>query len=427
MVDGGRCGKPIVFHETTLRDGEQTPGVSFFQHEKLQMAQAIAQMLPGCVLDAGYPAISEDEARAVRLIAAEVRDAQVFCVARAIRKDVEQAWSVLEEAESPRVCSILPISDLLLRCKMGGMSRQEAVRRAVDAVTWARLASHDCAKVDFALEDATRADEDFACEITAAVVEAGAEIIFVCDSLGVSLPHEFAGLISKIHRAVPTATLAAHTHNDLGLAVANTLAAVDAGATVVSSSMNGLGERAGNAATEELMVALMLRRDHYRCDFRGDAARILDVSRMVAEFSGIHPHAVKPIVGEVTVGVRETGPQVDGIFEQPETYEGIPPELLGLPALPDGLRIIVGKKSSRGAVARKLAQLGVSASTEEALALFRKVKDVSAYKKAFSDDDLLAMFREVQAPLDVREPAAPRLVIEPAGSEQLPHRELVGS
>lgn len=368
--------RTITIHEETLRDGEQAPGVNFLKHEKVRIAQAIAEMLPGCILNAGYPPISQAEFEAVQAVARQTEDIQVFCTGRASKADLRLCYEAVQGGEKPRISFWVPVSGRVATSLLG-KTQAEILELARRMVRFGRGLSDGRIPVDVALADASRAEPQFLHEICGALAEEGAEILFVCDTIGHMAVTEFSALIAGIKAEVPQAVLGAHVHNDLGLATASALAALQAGADVVSTTVNGISEGAGMPATEEVIANLLLRQDFYQLELQADPTKILSVSQLVAEASGIQPSACKPVVGSA-VHTVETGSHLGWV--------GIPPEWLGAKS-----QVLIGKMSTHASIRARLEQLGIAINDVELERLFQAVKQLSGRKKRISDADLLAM------------------------------------
>jgi len=280
-----------------LRDGEQPPGVSLSPDEKLQIAKQLAN-LGVDVIEAGFPIASEGDFEAVRLIAKEVRGGPIICaLARAVDEDIDRAWQALEQAERPRIHTFIATSDIHLKHKLE-MSREEALERAVRAV---ERAKRYCDDVEFSAEDASRSDPDYLCQVFAEVIKAGATVLNIPDTVGYALPEEFYNLVRTVIERVPgieRVVVSVHCHNDLGLAVANSLAAIRAGARQVECTINGIGERAGNAALEEVVMALHARRDQFGLETGINTREIYRTSKLVESLTGMHVQPNKAIVGK---------------------------------------------------------------------------------------------------------------------------------
>ena len=341
----------ITVFDTSLRDGEQSPGCSMNQQEKLRLAHQLDR-LGVDVIEAGFPIASEGDFEAVRAISAVVRRPIIAALARACRPDIERAWQALQGAARPRMHVFLATSDIHLQYKLR-MTRDECLAQARDAV---RLAKSLCDDVEFSPEDATRTDPDFLCRVLDAVVEAGATTLNIPDTVGYTMPTEFGDLIATIRRRVrgiEKVTISAHCHNDLGLAVANTLAAIAAGARQVECTINGIGERAGNASLEEIVMAMRVRPDRYPYETDIVGEHLFGASQMLSEITGVPVQPNKAITGR-NAFAHEAGIHQDGVLKNPLTYEIMTPQSVGVP----DSTLVLGKHSGRHALAMRCEQLG---------------------------------------------------------------------
>ncbi|MDU4961035.1 MAG: 2-isopropylmalate synthase [Sporomusaceae bacterium] len=379
----------IKIFDTTLRDGEQTPGVSLNGKEKVEIAQALARLRVD-VIEAGFPIASPGDAEAVARIAAEVRGPVIAALARAEKTDIEAAARAVAAAARPRIHTFIATSDIHLEYKLK-MNRQQVLTAAAEAV---RYAKSFVADVEFSAEDATRSDWDYLCQVYAAAIAAGATVINIPDTVGFTMPDEYGALIRYIREHTPGADkvdISVHCHNDLGMAVANSLAAVKNGATQVECTINGLGERAGNAALEELALALFTRGDYHHTGSNIDLKQIYRTSRLVSSMTGVLIQPNKAVVGD-NAFAHESGIHQHGVMNNALTYEIINPETIGVPAN----QIVLGKHSGRHAFEERLRHLGHSFDKETVIALFRQFKELADRKKAVYDRDIeaLAMLKE---------------------------------
>ena len=339
--------------DTTLRDGEQAPGASLTAAAKLRIAKALAD-LGVDVIEAGFPAASDGEATAVRHIAREVRGATIAALARANDADVDAAARAVEPAERKRIHVFIATSEIHLERKLR-ITPAECIARAERAV---RRAMDHAGDVEFSAEDATRTDIHFLGTVYQAAASAGARIINVPDTVGYAQPQEFANLVLAVRGALTSFNggirISVHCHNDLGLAVANTLAAIEAGADQAHCTINGLGERGGNASLEETVMALRMRRDHYGADTKVVSERLVPTSRLVSELTGIPVQPNKAVVG-ANAFAHASGIHQDGVLKDPRTYEIMTPQSVGW----ESRRIVVSKLSGRRGLAARLAELGV--------------------------------------------------------------------
>src|SRR5690348_9963343 len=370
----------IKFYETTLRDGEQTPGVNYFPEEKLAIAQAVADM--GFVtLDRGFPISSPGEFEAVRLIASKIENAEICAIGRANPADIERAWEAVKIAAHPVIQPFISVSPLHRQVKLG-KTRDEVRELARAAVAQARTYTEN---VDFALEDSTRTEHDFILEICEAILKEGVRFISICDTVGFALPWEFGQLVADVRREFPGVHISAHCHDDLGLAVSNALSGLINGAERVDTCINGLGERAGNAATEDVVMAIRTRRQDLDLDVRVDTTKIIPTSRLVARLSGMQPQWTKSVVG-ANAFAHGGGVHQDGVLKDRRTYEIMRPEEIGLPA--HELRMHVGKLSGRAALNAQLKELGYDLAPDQLARAFELVKLALGKKRVLEEMDL---------------------------------------
>ncbi|MBC7326183.1 MAG: 2-isopropylmalate synthase [Moorella sp. (in: Bacteria)] len=376
--------KRIYIFDTTLRDGEQSPGVSLNVKEKLKIAHQLAR-LGVDIIEAGFPIASPGDFEAVRAIAREVEGPVIAGLARIGDQDIDRAWEALQEARRPRLHVFIATSDIHLKYKLR-MSREEvlaAVRRGVS-----RAKSY-CQDVEFSPEDASRSDIEFLCQVLATAIEAGATVLNIPDTVGYATPHEFGRLISEIRRRVPGiegVQISVHCHNDLGLAVANSLAAVENGALQVEGAINGIGERAGNTALEELVMALYTRRDYYGCYTGIVTEEIYRTSKLVSSLTGMPVQYNKAVVGK-NAFAHEAGIHQDGVLKERTTYEIMNPAMIGLVQS----NIVLGKHSGRHALRSRLEELGFKLNEAELDKAFARFKELADRKKEISDRDLEAI------------------------------------
>jgi 2-isopropylmalate synthase len=383
----------IRFFDTTLRDGEQAPGCSMGTTDKLRMACQLDR-LGVDIIEAGFPIASDEDFEAVRLISREIRRPIIAGLARAAEPDITRAWTALQRAHRPRIHVFLASSDLHLACKLK-ITRAQALDQVQKAVSYARTL---CDDVEFSPEDATRSDVDFLCEFVQAAVEAGATTINIPDTVGYAIPDEYAALIRTVRSRVigiENVTISVHCHNDLGLAVANTLAAIQAGARQVECTINGIGERAGNASLEEIAMALNVRKTvlPYQCGI--NTPEIYATSGLLSQIIGFAPQPNKAIVGR-NAFAHEAGIHQHGVIANPLTYEIMTPESVGLP----GNSLVLGKHSGRHALGKRLAELGHSMSRSELDAVYLRFMKLAENKKKIYDQDLLSL-----VPAALRKPA----------------------
>lgn len=370
----------IKFYETTLRDGEQTPGVNYFPEEKLAIAQALAAM-GFDTLDCGFPVSSPGEFEAVRLIASKVENAEICAIARANADDIACAWDAVKIAAHSAIQPFISVSPLHRKVKLG-KTRAEVLELARTAVAQARCYTEN---VDFALEDTTRTEHDFILEVCEAILKEGVRFVTLCDTVGVALPWEFGELVADVKKEFPAIRISAHCHDDLGLAVANALTALRNGAERVDTCINGLGERAGNAATEEVVMAIKTRSADLGMDVRVDTTRIAATSRLVAKLSGMEPQWTKAIIGR-NAFAHGGGIHQDGVLKDTRTYEIMTPESIGLTSA--DRRMHVGKLSGRAALAAQMRELGYELEKEQLNHAFEMAKLLLGKKRELEEMDL---------------------------------------
>ncbi len=375
----------LIIFDTTLRDGEQSPGASMTKEEKVRIAKMLERMRVD-VIEAGFPIASPGDFEAVRAVARTIKDSVVCGLARAADADIDRAGEALKDAVAGRIHTFIATSPIHMKMKLR-MEPDQVVERAIEAVRRARRWTDD---VEFSAEDAGRSELDFLCRITEAVIEAGARTINIPDTVGYNIPDQFAHTIRSLIERVPNADKAifsVHCHNDLGLAVANSLAAVLAGARQVECTINGLGERAGNAALEEIVMTVRTRRDVFHLETGIDTTQIVPASRLVANITGFPVQPNKAIVG-ANAFAHESGIHQDGVLKHRETYEIMRAEDVGWSAN----RMVLGKHSGRNAFRTRLEELGVSLASEEELnATFARFKELADKKHEVYDEDLQAL------------------------------------
>jgi len=375
----------LIIFDTTLRDGEQSPGASMTRDEKLRIAKALERMRVD-VIEAGFPIASPDDFRAVQLVAEMVKDSTVCGLARALDRDIDSAAEALKPAASARIHTFIATSPIHMREKLH-MQPDEVLAQAVHAVQRARKYTDN---VEFSPEDAGRSEIDFLCRVLEAVIDAGATTVNIPDTVGYNLPHQFGDLIRQLIERVPNADKAVfsvHCHNDLGLAVANSLSAVLNGARQVECTINGLGERAGNAALEEIVMTVRTRRDIFPCDTNLDTTQIVNCSRLVSTITGFPVQPNKAIVG-ANAFAHESGIHQDGVLKSRETYEIMRAQDVGWHAN----RMVLGKHSGRNAFRARLVELGIVFDREEDLnAAFNHFKELADKKHEIYDEDLQAL------------------------------------
>jgi len=370
----------IKFYETTLRDGEQTPGVNYFPEEKLAIAQALADM-GFDTLDCGFPISSPGEFEAVRLIASKVGNAEICAIARANPADIERAWEAVKIAAYPAIQPFISVSPLHRKVKLG-KTRDEVRELAKAAVAQGRSYTEN---VDFALEDTTRTEHDFILEICEVIIKEGVRFVTLCDTVGFALPWEFGQLVADVRREFPGVRISAHCHDDLGLAVANALAGLRNGAERVDTCINGLGERAGNAATEDVVMAIRTRSADLGMDVRVDTTKIIPTSRLVAKLSGMQVQWTKSVVGQ-NAFAHGGGIHQDGVLKDARTYEIMTPESIGLTAA--DRRMHMGKLSGRAALDAQMRELGYELEKVQLNRAFDMAKLLLGKKKVLEEMDM---------------------------------------
>jgi 2-isopropylmalate synthase len=378
----------LIIFDTTMRDGEQSPGASMTKEEKLRIARLLERMHVD-VIEAGFPAASDGDFDAVRAVAALVKSSTVCGLARANEKDVRRCGDAIKGAASPRLHTFIATSPIHMEKKLR-MEPSQVIEQAVRAVKWAREYTDN---IEFSPEDAGRSDLDFLCRILERVIAAGATTVNIPDTVGYTLPEHFGALIRQLRERVPNsdkAVWSVHCHNDLGLAVANSLSAVLAGARQVECTINGLGERAGNASLEEVVMAVRTRQDVFPCETDIDATQIVPASRLVSGITGFPVQPNKAIVG-ANAFAHEAGIHQDGVLKSRETYEIMRAQDVGWATN----KLVLGKHSGRNAFKARLIELGVVLPSEEALnTAFKRFKDLADKKHEIFDDDLQALITE---------------------------------
>jgi len=381
----------IRVFDTTLRDGEQSPGCSMNQQEKLRLAQQLDR-LGVDVIEAGFPIASDGDFESVKAIATVVRRPIIAALARACAPDIQRAWEALKYAARPRIHVFLATSDIHLQYKLR-ISREQCIAQAREAI---RLAKSLCDDVEFSPEDATRTHHDFLCQVLEAVVEEGATTLNIPDTVGFTVPTEFGELISTIRqrvKGIEKVTISAHCHNDLGLAVANALAAVAAGARQVECTINGIGERAGNASLEEIVMALRVRPDRYPYDTGVVSEHIYAASQMLSDITGIPVQPNKAITGR-NAFAHEAGIHQDGVLKNPLTYEIMTPKSVGVP----DSKLVLGKHSGRHALGIRCEQLGYQFDRRALDDVYRRFVRLADKIKHVEDHHLLELIRDTHKP-----------------------------
>ncbi len=388
-------GKIISFFDTTLRDGEQSPGCSMNKREKLILAKQL-ERLGVDVIEAGFAAASDGDFESVQVIANEIKNSTVAVLARAVKNDIDRAWEAVKGAARPRIHIFLATSPIHMEHKLK-KKPDEVVQMAEEMV---KYAANFCPEIEFSAEDATRSEPGFLAEIFDRVITAGAKIINIPDTVGYAMPNEFYDFIMEIRgksRYLDTVQISVHCHDDLGLAAANTLAAVRAGATQLECTINGIGERAGNAALEEVVMALDVRRDIYGIDFNINTKEIVKTSNLLSGITGVHVQPNKAIVG-ANAFAHESGIHQHGVLAKRETYEIMTPESVGLTAS----KLVLGKHSGRHAFKDKVESMGYDLTEEELNEAFEKFKALADQKREVFDRDIGAILTKGIAGEDAR-------------------------
>jgi 2-isopropylmalate synthase len=416
----------LIIFDTTMRDGEQSPGASMTREEKLRIGKQLERMRVD-VIEAGFPAASDGDFESVRAIAQTIKDSVVCGLARASEADVRRAGEAVQPANAARIHTFIATSPVHMERKLR-MSPDQVLEQAVKSV---KLARSLCEDVEFSPEDAGRSEIDYLCRILEAVIDAGARTINIPDTVGYTIPEQFAGMIRDLRERIPNsdkAVWSVHCHNDLGLAVANSLASVMAGARQIECTVNGLGERAGNASLEEIVMAVRTRQDYFDCDTRIDTTQIVPVSKMVSAITGFPVQPNKAIVG-ANAFAHEAGIHQDGVLKHRETYEIMRAEDVGWTAN----KLVLGKHSGRNAFRQRLADLGIELDSVEALnAAFARFKDLADKKHEIFDEDLMMLVSDdtlgqenehfklvsIQAQLETGETPMARVVISENGDEK---------
>ena len=377
-------GRVRIF-DTTLRDGEQSPGCSMDLSEKLQLARKL-QALGVDIIEAGFPIASEGDFAAVKAVAAECREVTVAALCRTSEMDVRRAAEALRGAARPRIHTFVATSDIHLEYKLK-KTRAEVIEMTRQAV---RLARHFAGEVEFSAEDATRSDVDYLCEVFATAVAEGATILNVPDTVGYTLPTEFAQLVRTVRERVvgdrDDITISVHCHNDLGLAVANSLAAIDAGARQIECTVNGIGERAGNASLEEIAMAMRVRADRLPFETGIDTTQLYSASQLLTRIIGFGVQPNKAIVGR-NAFAHEAGIHQHGMISNPLCYEIMTPESVGVPTN----ELVLGKHSGRHALALRYEELGYRLNSAELDTAYHRFTDLADRKKVVYDQDLISL------------------------------------
>ncbi|MFZ0320375.1 MAG: 2-isopropylmalate synthase [Candidatus Sulfotelmatobacter sp.] len=399
----------ITVFDTTLRDGEQSPGCSMNHQEKLRLAHQLDR-LGVDVIEAGFPIASDGDFEAVKAIANVISRPVIAGLARACRPDIERAWEALRGACRPRIHVFLATSDIHLQYKLR-ITRDQCLSQARDAV---RFAKSLCEDVEFSPEDATRTDPDFLCKVLDTVVEAGATTLNIPDTVGYTVPDEFGELIATIRRRVKgidNITISAHCHNDLGMAVANTMAAIAAGARQVECTINGIGERAGNAALEEIVMAMRVRRDRYPYELGIVGEQLFAASQTLSEITGVPVQPNKAVTGR-NAFAHEAGIHQDGMLKNPLTYEIMTPQSVGVP----DSKLVLGKHSGRHALNIRCEQLGYQFDRRALDDIYRRFVRLADKIKHVEDHHLLELIRDTHKPAASATPLFEPLSVAAAAS-----------
>jgi len=378
----------VRIFDTTLRDGEQSPGFSMNTEEKIRLARQLA-ILGVDVIEAGFPIASRGDLEAVRMVAREVRTVPIAALARAKKEDVSAAIEALEPAAASRLHIFLATSDLHLQVKLN-MTREQALEAIGSMIRFGR---QHVGEVEFSAEDAGRTDIDFLCQVCRVAVDAGATTLNLPDTVGYAVPEEYGAMFTRVREYLGDPqgiTLSAHCHDDLGMAVANSLAAVRAGVRQIECTINGIGERAGNASLEEVVVALAVRKESFGVSTNINLEQLFPTSRMLTEITGAQVAPNKAVVG-ANAFAHEAGIHQDGIIKNPLTYEIISPQAVGVPAR----SLVLGKHSGRNALRMSLRDLGYEPSSSELAECYRRVTALADHSKQVRQRDLVAIAHEV--------------------------------
>ncbi len=377
----------IIVFDTTLRDGEQSPGASMNQAEKLRIATRLED-LGVDVIEAGFPAASPGDYEAVKAIAGVLKKSQIAALCRANESDILRGWDAIKDAAKPRIHTFIATSELHMKYKLQ-MEADDVLKQAVEAV---RLAKSFTDNVEFSAEDGSRSDPDFLCAVFKAVIEAGATTVNLPDTVGYAIPEEFGNMVKYVMANTPNmdqAVLSVHCHNDLGLATANTLVAIHNGARQVETTINGIGERAGNTSMEEVVMTLNTRPNYYPQTTGIDTTKIYPLSRLVSMITGIMVQPNRPIVG-ANAFAHEAGIHQDGILKNPMTYEIMKPETVGISTN----SLVLGKHSGRHALKAHIEEMGYELSEQDINVVFKKFKILADKKKRIQDEDIEALINE---------------------------------
>ncbi len=377
----------VFIFDTTLRDGEQSPGASMNTAEKVRLATQL-EKLGVDIIEAGFPAASEGDFEAVTQVAKKIKQSEVAALCRATVSDIDRAWKAVSHAAHPRIHTFLATSDIHIKYKLN-MTREEVVESAVAAVKFACTFTEN---VEFSAEDGSRTDPDFLCKVFEAVIDAGAKTVNLPDTVGYAIPEEFGNLVKYVIENTPNmdkAVLSVHCHNDLGLATANTLAAIKAGARQAEVTINGIGERAGNTSLEEVVMTINTRPTYAAVTTGIQTKHIYQISRLVSMVTGMMIQPNKAIVG-ANAFAHEAGIHQDGVLKNPMTYEIMKPETIGL----NTNKMVMGKHSGKHALLSHIKNMGYDLSDDELKIVFKKFKDLADKKKVVMDEDLEALVNQ---------------------------------
>lgn len=379
--------RKITIFDTTLRDGEQSAGVNLNHNEKLEIAKQL-ERLGVDIMEAGFPAASVGDFEAVKMIAQTIRGCSVTGLSRSNQKEIDITWEALKGAAEPRIHVFIATSPVHREHKLK-MTKEQVLEKAVESV---RYASKFFSHIEFSAEDAGRTEKEFLKEVFTAAINAGATVVNAPDTVGYLAPVEYGAIFKYLKNEVPNmdkAMLSAHCHDDLGMAVANTLAAIENGADQIEGTMNGIGERAGNASIEEVAVALRVRQDYYQAGTRLNLEQIARTSRLVSSLTGMVIPPNKAVVG-ANAFAHESGIHQDGVLKERTTYEIMRPQMVGL----ETNRLVLGKHSGRHALKDHLEELGYTLNEEQLADVFKKFKELADHKKQMDDDDIIALLHE---------------------------------
>ncbi|MFH1715331.1 MAG: 2-isopropylmalate synthase [Elusimicrobiota bacterium] len=377
----------VYIFDTTLRDGEQSPGASLNIEEKIEIAHALKKLNVD-IIEAGFPISSIGDFESVKRVAKEIKNVTIAGLARAVKKDIDTCYEAVKYAKQRRIHTFIATSNIHLKYKLK-KSKDEVYKEAVEAV---KYASKYPVEVEFSAEDAVRTDFDFLCRVVEGVISAGAKVVNIPDTVGYSVPSEFGMMINKLYETVPNihkAVISVHCHNDLGLGAANSISALQNGARQIECTINGLGERAGNAALEEIIMALNTRKDILKFKTDINTKEIARTSRLVSTLTGIPVQPNKAIVGE-NAFAHEAGIHQHGVMAKSATYEIMTPESIGL----EENKLVLGKHSGRHAFRKKLSDMGYKLSDKKIDALFYQFKELADKKKTIYDADIEALVED---------------------------------